>query len=826
MQFPLRLLSGLCCLLLAIPLFAQIQTKTKFSSTNESKSITSDTDLWRSLTNGRSAAKVDDAITAYQLLEINEESRTQLLHTSPAQLQLSLPVAPGDRPLEMELEEVYPFGPGFSVRTASGATYSAGQLGRHFRGQLRGVPGSHVAFSILPGELQALIARPNEPNLVLGLLEDNEGLAAADYLPYILYEDAAVFQRETFDCGTADSAIPYAPAALRLPSGSGARSSSGGCVQVYFEVDHDIFLKRGSSTAAAAYVTAAFNEVATLYANVGVELGLSEIFVWDNPSPYGGSSSGTLLSQFQTHRTSFNGDIGQLLSFQASGGIAILSGLCHPFTRARMSFSSIGNSFKTVPTYSWTVMVIAHELGHLLGSQHTHACVWNGNSTAIDGCAGFTEGSCPNPGAPPGGKGSIMSYCHTNGVGIDFTTGFGPQPGAVIYNTVNNASCLSGSSCGGNPPPPPPPPPGNPPNDGSGCTDNEVVLALTLDDFGMETTWRLETESQTVVASGGPYAKKQAGTVMRDTFCLPDGCYNFRMLDADSDGICCQYGEGSYRLSDLEANILVEGAEFGSSEVKDFCVPFGSPPPEEAGCVRVNFVESTLISYGLNQDAGQGESFDAGRGAYLANNAWKAIPLTYDITSETVMTFEFRSTIEGEIHGIGFDDDLGISPDFTFRLHGTQSWGNGSFDNYSGDGSWQSYTIPVGDFLSGRSAYLFFVADHDIGNRNGNSFFRNVEIFEGQSCLDNLPDQPGTAAIPTAGKSAVWPNPAGGMINLSTPGPGNYRILSLTGQEVSAGRVEASGEHRINLDGLPSGTYVLRFQDGNREYTHRFTRMR
>ena len=45
------------------------------------------------------------------------------------------------------------------------------------------------------------------------------------------------------------------------------------------------------------------------------------------------------------------------------------------------------NSVITVPTYSWNVMVITHEMGHLMGSNHTHACVWNGNNTAIDGCA-------------------------------------------------------------------------------------------------------------------------------------------------------------------------------------------------------------------------------------------------------------------------------------------------------------------------------------------------------------------------------------------------------------------------------------------------------
>jgi hypothetical protein len=97
-------------------------------------------------------------------------------------------------------------------------------------------------------------------------------------------------------------------------------------------------------------------------------------------------------------------------------------------------------------------MVITHEMGHLIGSRHTHACVWNGNNTAIDGCAGSTEGTCSLPGNPPEG-GTIMSYCHITGVGINFNLGFGSQPGNVIRNTVNGSgNCLT--PCDGEPPEP------------------------------------------------------------------------------------------------------------------------------------------------------------------------------------------------------------------------------------------------------------------------------------------------------------------------------------------------------------------------------------
>jgi hypothetical protein len=90
-------------------------------------------------------------------------------------------------------------------------------------------------------------------------------------------------------------------------------------------------------------------------------------------------------------------------------------------------------------------MVITHEMGHLMGSRHTHACVWNGNNTAIDGCSGATEGGCALPGIPASG-GTIMSYCHQQSVGINFNLGFGPQPAAFILNIFNTATCYTGSN--------------------------------------------------------------------------------------------------------------------------------------------------------------------------------------------------------------------------------------------------------------------------------------------------------------------------------------------------------------------------------------------
>ncbi len=197
---------------------------------------------------------------------------------------------------------------------------------------------------------------------------------------------------------------------------------------------------------------ALFNQSSIIYANDGIDVALSEVYVWDVTSPYTATASDELLYQFGDYRTSFNGDLAHLLAFRGGGGIAWLGTLCSS-AYYRKAFSGISASYNSVPTYSWSVEVVTHEQGHNMGSPHTHACAWNGNSTAIDGCgpaAGYVEGTCPQAAVPSSAVGgTIMSYCHLVSAGINFVNGFGPQPTALIVGNVNAATCLAacGTSC-------------------------------------------------------------------------------------------------------------------------------------------------------------------------------------------------------------------------------------------------------------------------------------------------------------------------------------------------------------------------------------------
>ncbi|MEL6668473.1 MAG: M12 family metallo-peptidase, partial [Bacteroidota bacterium] len=777
--------------------------------------------IFQPMSSAARSSVLSSEISSYELFEINAEAAALLVAEAPNELEISL--AAEDANLDLVLTRVDITSEGFLVREAgSGRVLSEEAIGLHYRGHLRNAEDVPVALSISEdGGVYSLIAMPDQ-NLVLGPVEDE--LLGPD--AYILYADDQLADQASFTCHTADNEVVYDPDDLRVDPDAGAGRSSSGCVRIYLEVDHDIFLNKGGSAGAAAYVTAAFNEVAALYQVMNVNLTISEILVWDTPSPYTASSSSGRLSMFQSTRTSFNGDLAQLLSYGASGGIAVLNGLCHPFTGARMSFSSIGTSFAAVPTYSWTIMVMAHEFGHQLGSQHTHACVWNGNGTAIDGCPNFTEGNCPVPGSP-GGGGNIMSYCHLDQVGINFNVGFGQQPAAVIVNTVNAAGCLTGN-CGGNgggdPPPPPPPPTED-------CTANTVYLRLAPDNYGPETRWRIRNEAGATMASGGPYDKMLAGTLILDTLCLPDGCYEFLMTDSYGDGICCEYGNGSIRLTEADGQIIINNNDFEDEIDESFCLPGGGNPGGE-DCMAIDFNVYPPISYGLNQDVGQISVQQQGTQIYLRNNAWKAIELPYTLTPETVLEFDFRSTLEGEIHGIGFDDNLSISAQFTFRLHGTQNWGISDFDDYIPNGQWQHFTIPVGQYLLGEAAYMFFVADHDNGLRNGNSYFRNIQLYEGAACEElpsaNIEQIGGQAVGHSDAEIGLWPNPSAGQIHISRPSemaeePATYTLSNADGRVIMSDQIQAyTSQTQIDLTDQPPGSYLLQYTDGQTEQVVRF----
>jgi hypothetical protein len=372
----------------------------------------------------------DGSLLKSTILRIDATSQEALFIEQPAFMELKMTDAQG-QPLALDLVRVDPYAPGFKVTTSDSDEPVSLDLGVHYRGVIQGKYNTLAAFTLFKDGMIGMISTDNA-NIVLHPVEKTAG-------EFVVYEDVDILNDLPFTCAT-DLLDDISDKVVRKAKSR----ATGDCVRVYLECDYALFVNKGSVQNTVNWITAVFNNMATLYTNEQINTAISEIFVWTSQDSYSKTNSVTALTQFRTARPSFNGDLAHLaaLGGQNLGGVAWLNSLC---TTYKYAYSNISSTYQNVPTYSWTVMVMTHEMGHNLGSNHTQWCGWPVG--ALDNCY-QTEGGCPQGPAPTNG-GTIMSYCHLTNNGINFNNGFGTYPGNAIRTGVQNANCLNNDCQGG-----------------------------------------------------------------------------------------------------------------------------------------------------------------------------------------------------------------------------------------------------------------------------------------------------------------------------------------------------------------------------------------
>ena len=111
--------------------------------------------------------------------------------------------------------------------------------------------------------------------------------------------------------------------------------------------------------------------------------------------------------------------------------------------------------------------------------------------------------------------------------------------------------------------------------------NGEIILELMQDKFGNETTWQITTDDNTVVASGGPYEYFFGQSVATELHEIPlqlplNQCLKFTITDDLGNGICCNYGEGYYKIIDGHGNTIIDGeGGFGSETSHIFSIEVG-----------------------------------------------------------------------------------------------------------------------------------------------------------------------------------------------------------------------------------------------------------
>jgi hypothetical protein len=374
------------------------------------------------------------------ILTLDAAAMRRIQAHAPKSFTLRLPDN-GHEVIELELFRQDIFAQGFRIEASGGEDVRHIRPGLHYRGIIKNHARSFAAISVFEQQVSGSFASQAHGSWTLGRLN---GTAANGQ--HVLFANS-----QLRDISRAPRCMTPAQAAdIHSTGAAPAASNQAPCATEWLEAEYDIYQNKGSLQAVSDFLTGVFNNSSALYANDGITLQLSYLYIWTSEDPYNGSDTSSNLASFQQQRAaSFSGTIAQLVTFRPLGGgvAAGFSGVCNADRRASMSTSSLYDSFSSVPAFSWSVDVLTHEAGHLLGSRHTHACVWNGNNTAIDGCAGYVEGGCALPGQPSAG-GTVMSYCHLTAVGTNFNLGFGAQPAQAIRNQVATGACASGCASG------------------------------------------------------------------------------------------------------------------------------------------------------------------------------------------------------------------------------------------------------------------------------------------------------------------------------------------------------------------------------------------
>jgi len=105
---------------------------------------------------------------------------------------------------------------------------------------------------------------------------------------------------------------------------------------------------------------------------------------------------------------------------------------------------------------------------------------------------------------------------------------------------------------------------------------------------------------------------------------------------------------------------------------------------EDGSSASVLNLNSYILSdYASHNNGGTGATIQNGGTALnIKGSVWTSINYSYTITENTILEFDFDSTVEGEAHAIGFDDDNNYSKNFAFQLAGDRAVG---FTNFQKD---------------------------------------------------------------------------------------------------------------------------------------------
>ncbi len=301
---------------------------------------------------------------------------------------------------------------------------------RHFEGTVDGHPGSSAYVAVGSTGVAATVDLGGGRGL-FALRRTNEDVPGLCAGPSAFVRISATSETEVERC----RCIEHAPRPEGGTAGTGSIPAGGRrVVELAVDTDNEYFRIFPNQEALAEYTAALVGEVSVIYRrDCDASIVISYLRV--QPTQDDLFNQNDPLDAFREYWTAegaaVDRDLFTLLTGRRNlpyGGVAYLEAACSPeygYSVNGYLHGSFAAGSASNPG-NWDVNVVAHELGHNLGSLHTH-------DYGIDACA---SGSLQ--------RGTIMSYCHVlSGASANIDLRFHRGTVMPIEAFMLGAACLS-----------------------------------------------------------------------------------------------------------------------------------------------------------------------------------------------------------------------------------------------------------------------------------------------------------------------------------------------------------------------------------------------
>ena len=297
--------------------------------------------------------------------------------------------------------------------------------------------------------------------------------------------------------------------------------------------------------------------------------------------------------------------------------------------------------------------------------------------------------------------------------------------------------------------------------------EEELTIEIMQDKYGMQTTWEVLDTDYNVIASGGPYQYLSGSTATElheEKVTVSDGdCVMFVIKDDGGNGICCQFGEGYYRIKNSQGTVIVDGAGDFESEARH------------------------LLSVMKSEDGTQ----------YISEQICEGEDYTeygFNIVDPEIGTHQY----ENEYNGITYILTLTVVESPTVTVVGNTQISQGETTVLIATGA-DSYVWSTGETTAMITISPDVTTTYSVvGTRNGCEGTAEVTVNVTVGVEDNF-----------AMNAKIYPNPTNGELKVECAGMQEIIVFMPNGQMVEKINVNADN-YVLDMNEYKSGIYYLK----------------